>query len=275
MEEKKSLPEKIKELFKGRMWMLFVILGFALIFLVLGIVVLVSPRGSGNGSATVVPGQLTVAIVTGEDRFSGHDDKGKLIGIEPDLAQRLADAEGLVLNVIEVEQTDEAMSLLDAGAADAAFGCISDEQNLAGKTTSISYGNSGLFLVTALHDYTDSLTLMTGYSVGVLPGVKNTAQSVSGYEYVSVKDYEDAAALGEDIRDRVINMGIVSFRDAVRLVKSYPQALQTQEIAGSPREYYVAVFPSSGQARATLLGGIINTPQTEESEEEPESAKQE
>lgn len=267
MEEKKSPFDNIKGIFGGRPWILAIILVFIVILLLVCFLALVTAGKSNKKNQTVNPGQLTAAIVKGEDRFCYHDDEGNLTGVEPILAQRLAQAEGLVLNVIEADSADEAVSLLDAGAVDVAFGCISDEQNLTGKIVSASYANSGLFLVTALHDHTDSLTLMSGYSVGVLPNVKVTAQSITGYEFVSPKDYEDAAKLGEDIRDRVINMGIVCMRDAVKLVKSYPDALQAQEIANSPREYYVAVFPASGQARAVLFSGVINTPEVSEEEE--------
>lgn len=268
MEEKKSPFDNIKGIFGGRPWILVIILVFIAILLLVCFVAMITSGKSNKRNSTVTPGQLTVAIVKGEDRFCYHDDDGNLTGLEPMLAQRLAEAEGLVLNVVEADSADEAVSLLDAGAVDVAFGCISDEQNLTGKIVSASYANSGLFLVTALHDHTDSLTLMSGYSVGVLPNVKTTAQSITGYEFISAKDYENASALGDDIRDRVINMGIVCMRDAVKLVKSYPDALQAQEIAGSPREYYVAVFPATGQARAVLLGGVINTPEVSEEEEE-------
>ena len=266
-EEKKSdrVPGiSLKNIFGGRPWILFILIGFVLIFLVVGIVAMTTGNRQ-TGAATVAPGTLTAAIVVGDDRFAYHDEEGNLVGIEPTLAGRLADAEGLTLSISEVSTGDEALTLLNLGAADVAFGRISSDAT-TGFATSTSYGRSGLFLVTPLHDYTASLNLMTGYSVGVMLNVKGTATSIPNYDFVTPKDYESAVTLGEDIRDRVINMGIMSERDAVNIVKNFPNDLQMQQISDGPLEYYVAAFPADKAVHATILDGVMASPAEEVTE---------
>jgi len=250
--------EKINEVFGGKMYIPIAIGVVIIILLIVIILGAISGRNSNDGE-NVSPGMLTAAIVSAEDRFAYHDESGQLVGIEPGLAQSLAEAEGLTLKIIEVADITEAVSLVDTKAADVAFGRITSQVGDAGYNVSVDYGHSGLFMVTALHDYTDSLKLMTGYSVGVMGNVKDVASSLSGYEYVSLKDYDNAITLGEDISSRTISLGIVNERDAIKLAKSFPNALQVQEISDNAAEYYVAVFPNGKSVSVTILNGIINS----------------
>jgi hypothetical protein len=197
----------------------------------------------------------------GGDRFAGFDENGKLSGIEPDLAAALAEAEGLELKLIEVGNTAEALNYLDTGVIDVEFGRFSSDLNLTGYTASAEYGRCGLYLVSRLHDYTDSLALMTGYSIGVMNTVTSTAERVDNYQFITPKDYADPAKMGQDVKDRVINLGICNERDALMVVRNFPTALQTQEIAGGPAERYVAVFPAKQGAHATVLNAVINNSQ--------------
>ncbi len=246
----------IVELFNNNK-LIFIGVGVVILILLIVAGVAAFTRGSQKSATTVSPGMLTAVIVKGDDRFARRGEGGELVGIEPSLAQNLAEAEGLSLKIIEADSQVDALALLDTKAADVALGRISTDMGLTGYNLSTDYGNSALFLVTALHDYTDSLNLMTGYSVGILSNVKTISQSVPNIDFVSPKDYDNPVGLGEDIRDRVISMGIVSERDAVGLVKSFPSALQTQEITASPKEYYVAVFPANGAVHASIMNGVI------------------
>ncbi len=257
----------VAELFKNNK-LIFIAVGVVVVVLLLVAILGALSGRSQKSAATISPGMLTAVIVKGDDRFARRGDSGELIGIEPSLAQGLAEAEGLSLKIVEAESQSEALSLLDTKAADVALGRISTDMGLSGYNTSTDYGNSSLFLLTAIHDYTDSLNLMTGYSVGVLSNVKTISQSVPNIDFVSPKDYDNPVGLGEDIRDRVISMGIVSERDAIGLVKSFPNALQTQEITGSPKEYYVAVFPASGSVHAQIMNGVIGNFVAEEETKE-------
>ncbi|MCR5674365.1 MAG: transporter substrate-binding domain-containing protein [Lachnospiraceae bacterium] len=254
-----GLLEKIPigGLIAGRPWIIFVAIGVVVLLLIIAIIAAVSGKKSGGQTTLVTPGMLTAAIVTGNDRFAHPGETGGLAGTEPELAAALAEAEGLSLKIVEASTVTEALSLLDTGAVDLAFGRISDTRNLKGYALSADYGRCGLFLVTAMHDYTDSLAMMTGYSVAVMDTVQTTAQSIRGYEFIAPKIYTDAVTLGTDVRDRAVNMGIVTERDAIALVKSFPEALQTQQVAGGPMENYVAVFPGRQAAHALVLNGVI------------------
>ena len=263
--EKKGLGALLENspiggLIAGKPWLIFVAIGVIVVVIVL-IIVATASRGSGNsGSTTTVnPGFLTAAIVYGDDRFADHDDGGRLIGTEPTLAAGLAEAEGLERKILEAATGAEALALLDTSSADIALGRFTSDQNLTGYVVSDEYARGGLFLVTALHDYTDSLGLMTGYSVGVLDSVQKTAESISGYEFISARSYTDAVTMGEDVRDRAVNMGICAERDAISLVKAFPNALQTQEIANGPKERYLAVFPKRSAGHATIFNVVLNS----------------
>lgn len=247
----------LNNLFSGKRMIIIPVAVFVIIILVVIIAGLFS--GGKKAGSTVSPGVLTAAVVKGDDRFAYPGESGELVGIEPSLAAALAETEGLSLKIIEAETTDEALSFLDTKAADVAFGRITTDMGLNGYITSSDYGRSGLFLVTSIHDYTDSLAFMTGYSVGVLNNVKAASMSIPGYDYITPKDYDNAVALGEDIRDRIVNMGIVGERDAISLVKSFPTALQTQEISDSPMEHYVAVFPAGQGVHATVMNAVISS----------------
>ena len=255
-----TLADKLKlgGLFGGRPWALPVISLVLVILIILLIAVATSGKGKSREVRLVTPGVLTAAVVFGDDRYAYHDDTGKLAGTEPSIAAALAETEGLELKLIETSTVNEALTMLDTGAADVAFGRISSERNLTGYAVSDEYSRCGLFLVTMLHDYTDSLALMTGYSVGVMDTVQVTAEKTDNYSFITPRTYTDAIALGEDIRDRAINMGIFSERDAISLVRSFPNALQMQEIAGGPKEHYVAVFSGRQAAQATLLNAVLS-----------------
>ena len=252
----------INELLKNKMVILIAVV--VLIVILLGVMIAsIISKNTKKTEITVTKGVLTCAIGLSDDRYAYHDENGNLAGIEPELATRLAQAEGLQLKIVETENAKEALSLLDTKACDVAFARISSDQNLNGYAVSSDYGRCGLFLVTAIHDYTNSLNLMTGYSVGIMDNIKVTAQTLDNYDYISPKDYSSTVTLGEDIRDRVINMGILSERDATMLVKNYPNALQMQEIVDGPMEYYVAVFPQNESVHAQVLNGVINSPADE------------
>ena len=258
-----GIKDTIGGLFAGRRWLLYVLIGVVALIVILMIVFAVAGRRRGGAAQAthVNPGMLTAGIVVGSDRFAGYDENGKLSGIEPDLAAALAEAEGLDLKLIEIGSTAEALNYLDTGVIDVAFGRFSSDLNLTGYTTSSEYGRCGLFLVSRLHDYTDSLALMTGYSIGVMNTVTATAGRIDNYQFITPKDYADPAKMGQDVKDRAINLGICNERDALMIVKNFPTALQTQEIAGGPAERYVAVFPAKQGAHATVLNAVINSAQ--------------
>lgn len=256
-----GVKDTIGGLFAGRRWLLYVLIGVVALIVLLAIVFSVAGRRRGGaGQATNVnPGMLTAGVVVGGDRFAGYDENGKLSGIEPDLAAALAEAEGLELKLIEVGTAAEALNYLDTGVIDVAFGRFSSDLNLTGYTTSAEYARCGLFLVSRLHDYTDSLALMTGYSIGVMNTVTATAERIDNYQFITPKDYADPAKMGQDVKDRAINLGICNERDALTIVRNYPADLQTQEIAGGPAERYVAVFPAKQAGHATVLNALISS----------------
>ena len=248
-------------LFGGRPWILLIAVAFVVLILLLVIVTsLTGKKGAGAGNAQLVAdGNLTVALVVGDDRFCARTGNGGYSGTEPVLAQSLADTEGITLRVIEADSVEAALALLDSGEADMAMGRIGTDRDLSRYTISESYGNSGLFFVTTLHDYTDALDLMAGYSVGIMDNISDVAKELSGYLYVSPHDYSSVVTLGEDIKARKVSFGLCNERDALTLIKSYPNDLQAQSAADGPKEQYVAVFRGRGNVHATLFNAVLST----------------
>ena len=258
-EEKKSIADVLSRgNGKGERPRFLFLLAVLAVLLIIVLIIAIARRGSGSRNAALVTAQtLTAAVVSGEDRFAHHDDQGRLVGREPETAEALADALELTCELIEVKTVPEALSLLDTGAADVAFGRISRDQDLAGYVTSGEYGRCGLFLVTAIHDYTNTLDYMTGYTVGILDTVKQTATGLKGYEFITPVDYSDPEEMGKDVRDRAVSSGICTERDALALVRKYPGVLQTQEIAEGNAEAYVAVFPYRSGTYAAILDAVL------------------
>lgn len=249
-------------LFGGRPWILLIAVAFVVLILLLVIVASLAGRkgaASAGNAQLVADGNLTVALVVGDDRFSSRTGNGGYTGIEPVLAQNLADTEGITLRVVEADSIEAALSLLDAGEADMALGRIGTDRDLSRYTISESYGNSGLFFVTTLHDYTDALDLMAGYSVGIMDNISDVAKNLSGYLYISPHDYNSIVTLGEDIKARKVSFGLCNEKDALSLIKSYPNDLQAQSAADGPKELYVAVFRGRSNVHATLFNAVLST----------------
>ena len=182
-------------------------------------------KGFANGSIDVLTSMKCLDEGVDVPRselaiFCARTGNGGYTGMEPVLAQGLADTEGITLRVIEADSAEAALALLDSGEADMAMGRIGTDRDLSRYTISESYGNSGLFFVTTLHDYTDALDLMAGYSVGIMDNVSDVAKNLSGYLYVSPHDYNSVVTLGEDIKARKISFGLCNERDALTLIKS-------------------------------------------------------
>ena len=229
-----------------------------LLILIIALIAGLNRRRRESGSISLMEsGTLTAAIVNGEDRYADRDGTGKLVGKEPEIAQTLADTLGLTCRILEASSEEEALEFLDQGKADVAFGRFPSDRDYTGYATSGEYDRCGLFCVTVQHDYTDSLTLMTGYTVGVMHSIRGTACGIKGYDFISPKDYTDPLAMGKDIRDRAVNMGICDERDALELVRAFPGELQTQEIADDTVERYVAVFPIRSATYATILDAVV------------------
>ena len=102
-----------------------------------------------------------------------------------------------------------------------------------------SYGQSGLYFLTGRYDYTDSLALMGGKSVGIYSMVGTTANAIPFIDGVANKEYNDLGLLAQDVLQGNIDLAVVDERSAVSLISD---GLQAQEILNGPVERYVAVF---------------------------------
>lgn len=245
--------------FGGRPWILLIIAVPILAILIFLIVKGINTAARPRKATTLTDGVLKVGIVVGEDRFAYHGNNGLILGIEPTLATRLADTEGLAISLIEIGNQAEGLNMINTGQIDMAMGrYVSGSESLSGFAVSGEYGQSGLYMVSALHDYSTSLELLTGYSVGVMDNVQSTAQTLSNYNFVSARSYNSLPGLGDDIRDLKVSLGIVNERDAITLVNSYPKELQAQAITNSTMEHYVAVFASRQTAQAGLMNAEIS-----------------
>ena len=247
-------------LFGGRPWILLIVIGFVLFVLLFVVLVSVFGRknAAANSSAFANEGFLTVGLVVGEDRYAAHASGGTYSGIEPTLASSLAEAEGLSVKFIEADSPEAVLTMLDNGEVDMALGRISTNRDLSRYSVSDPYGKGSVYFLTALHDYTDSLALMAGYSVGIMNNVDALCKDLEGYLYISPHEYTSGVTLAEDIKARKVSFGLCNERDAIILVKGYPNDLQLQEASNGPKEHYVAVFRGRGNAQATLFNAVIS-----------------
>ncbi len=247
-------------LFGGRPWILLIAVAFVIVILLIVIIASIAGRngGSQGGISTVEEGILTVGIVVGGDRYAAYEDNGSLSGIEPELVTSLAEAEDLGLKLIEVDTVDNLIKMLDNGELDMAVGRISTARSISNHTISDAYGQSGIFFVTTLHDYTDSLDLMSGYSAGIMSDMAELSKELSGYLYISPHDYTSIITLGEDIVSGKISFGLCNERDAITLVKGYPNDIQLQQAANGPKEQYVAVFRGRNNPQTLIFNAIIS-----------------
>ena len=247
-------------LFGGRPWILLIVVALVIVILLIVIIASLAGRKSQSSGrlSTVEEGTLTVGIVVGADRYAAYENNGSLSGIEPELVTELAEAEGLGLKMIEADTVDNLLKMLDNGEVDMAIGRISTSRAVSNHTISDVYGQSGIFFVTTLHDYTDSLDLMSGYSAGIMNDVAELSKELSGYLYISPHDYTSIITLGEDIVSGKISFGLCNERDAITLVKSYPNDIQLQQAANGPKEQYVAVFRGRNNPQALIFNAVIS-----------------
>ncbi|MCR4764425.1 MAG: transporter substrate-binding domain-containing protein [Lachnospiraceae bacterium] len=219
--------------------------GVGLLFV---IIILLAVAGASRGSRGAAPvnsgveGLLRVGIVVGNDRYASKDGEA-VTGIEPDLAKRAADIEGVTLDTTMYATVETAVSALQSGSIDVILGRISSaDPAVTGLALSDPYGWSGLYFLAPRNDFTDNLAQMGGKTLGILAPVAETAKTIPYIEAIISTPYTDLTLLAQDVIQGNIDLGVVGERDALAMVSEH---LQAQEILNGPQERYVAVAPGN------------------------------
>lgn len=203
--------------------------------------------------ATANPGILRVGIVNGGDRYA-NSISGAPVGIEPDIANLVADTGGYAIQFSVQDDTDALIAGLRNGEYDLVFGRIPQtDQRIVGLPTSNSYGKGGFFLLTPRYNYMDCLTAMQGGTLGISTQTDPLKDEVEGIDGIVKETYPSLEQLGKEVASGELLAGLVSEREAVALIDD---SLQAQELLNSPKEEYVAVMPEGSKLKDTVNEAI-------------------
>ena len=218
--------------------------------------VLASCGGADGQAAQKRQEPLRVGFIVGNDKYTSKVE-GKLVGIEPSLSQKIAERLGVPMVPVEFGEMDGIRAGLLDGTIDLAFGRFSDTSpEMQGINVSRPYGKCPLFFVTKKNDYTDTLSVVGGGVIGILPSVKSLSGQVPGITLVVAQDYEKMDEMARDILAGKIDLGLSSEREAMDALSD---RIQIQEVLMGPKESYVAALPNNSPLMDTVnsvIGGF-------------------
>ena len=203
--------------------------------------------------ATSEEGILKVGIVDGKDRF-GKNEAGAPVGIEAELAKKIAAKGGYALQLTMAESSDDLLAGMLEGRYDLGFGRISDtDQRIGNLSVSIPYGKGCLYLATPKRNYMNCLTSVHTGTLGISVRAEDIKDSVKGIDGIVSQPYTDISLMSQDIANGNILAGLVTEREALSMIGDKVQA---QELLDSPRESYVALLPG-GSPLIDTVNGVI------------------
>ncbi|MCR4745054.1 MAG: transporter substrate-binding domain-containing protein [Lachnospiraceae bacterium] len=206
-----------------------------------------------NSETDVASGVLRVGVVNGNDKYASVEND-EAVGIEPNLARKVAEKENMQLELTMVSSLDALYTGLSDGSFDLAFGRVSDTTTgLDDLVKSRSYGKNGYYFVTKKYDYTDNLTILGTTNVGITTSVMPVVEEFPGYESTITKQYNDTSEMVFDISSGTIEAGICSEREAFKAVND---AVQIQEALNGPRESYIALMPPRSKLKKSTDNAI-------------------
>ena len=203
--------------------------------------------------ATSEEGILKVGIVDGKDRFA-KSEAGAPVGIEAELAKRVADAGGYAIRLTIVDDSDALLSGMLNGEYDLGFGRITDtDQRIGNLNVSIPYGKGCLYLATPKRNYMNCLSAVQSGTIGVSTRADAIKDEISGIDSIVNQPYTDVSLMAGDIAEGNLLAGLVTEREAISMINDRVQA---QELLNSPRESYVALTPDGSPLMETVNGTI-------------------
>ena len=199
--------------------------------------------------ATAEDGILRVGIVDGKDRFA-KNEAGAPVGIEADLARRVADAGGYAIRLSLVNDSDALLSGMLNGEYDLGFGRITDtDQRIENLSVSVPYGKGCLYLATPKRNYLNCLTSIHTGTLGFTTRTEGIKDEVNGIDSIVNQPYTDISLMSDDIAKGNILAGLVTEREAISMIND---RIQAQELLNSPRESYVALAPEGSPLIETV-----------------------
>jgi len=220
-----------------------------IIYITLALALLLTGCGGKKQSNESESTVLNVGVIAADDRYSAFVN-GEISGIEPELARDSAALLERELNIRVVSNETELYTGLEDGSFDVIFGRISDTSPaLKPYMVSSYYGRSGIYFVTKKYDYMDSLSIRGGGSVGVMTSVSPLSDQIPGIDSFATTAYTDLQEMARDVSAGLIVAGVCNEREALSLASD---AVQVQEVAAGPSEYYVAAIKDNAKIKSAV-----------------------
>lgn len=196
-------------------------------------------------------GLLRVAIVDTGSRYTRME--GEIpVGVEPDLAQFIAQALGVEVRY-QVCEKEEALGAVSAGEADMALGRINRSGTLSGEyQISDSYGKGYFYGVTRAGDYALTVGAFENSAVGAAKDLdEETRTALYQAEGIRILDYNLAKEGGQAVKDGAVRAYICYEDQAEELLED--EELQVQNVTNLEPEEFVIV---AGKSDTVLINGI-------------------
>lgn len=196
-------------------------------------------------------GVLQVAIVDTKSQYTSVTE-GKPAGIEPDLAQYIAEALGVEAGY-QICDKKKALEAVSSGEADIALGCINSSASLnSDYLFTFSYGKGYVYVVTKNGDYALTAGSFSDSSIGLERSLNEETRSrFYEIEGIQISDYSSAEDASKAILAGSIRAYVCYENQAKQLLEN-PE-LQIQQIASLEPEEFVIV---TGKNSQTLVNGI-------------------
>lgn len=196
-------------------------------------------------------GVFRVALVNTDSAYTSLEN-GQPVGLEPELAEYIAQALGCQVQY-ELMDRSEALAALSSGGADAAMGCLNASAGLgADYQLSTPYGKGFFYVVTKRGDFALTIGSLENSKVGVAAGLdEETRARLYGAEGITLTDYSQVKEAGEAVKDGTIRAYICYEAQAKSLLED--RQLQVQNLSNMEPEEFVVAAPGSSR---TLVSGM-------------------
>lgn len=200
-------------------------------------------------------GVLRTAIVETGGRYARLEGKD-VVGLEPDLAEYIADALGVKAE-FSVCSKEEALKALEGGEADIALGCINGSQSLLESyQVSTPYGKGYFYAVTKAGDFALTVGAFKDSVLGVARNLdEETRGSLYGAEGITVREFPSADGAAKALRKGEIRAYICYEDQAKALLEA--EDLQVQNVTNLEPEEFVILTAKGNQILANGMDTLI------------------
>lgn len=181
-----------------------------------------SPTSSGAGAGNSGKKELVVATEAGFAPYEYYEGD-KVVGVDIDIAQAIADSMGYTLKVVDMEFA-AALASVNSGKADLAIAGISiNEERKQQVDFSIEYATSKQILIVRADSAYTSIADLEGKAIGVQLGTVADLEITDGYPGISVRQYNKYLEAVMDLKNGKIDAIGMDVLPAEALVAANPE----------------------------------------------------